>query len=133
MSLKNLQVLIHTKLHEKSCCYLTIIYMKKHHRKLRQTKFCQRALFAICTCVTTLHSCYMRNALAFSLSEARNFFLYIIKVLMSSLVSLYPVWTVSSRLNTERTWELVWNLTIDWGVELKHGGQVEVKYNLSMH
>ena len=92
MSLKNLQVLIHTKLHEKSCCYLTIIYMKKHHRKLRQTKFCQRALFAICTCVTTLHSCYMRNALAFSLSEARNFFLYIIKVLMSC----FPL----SRLNS---------------------------------
>ena len=66
--------------------------MKKHHRKLRQTKFCQRALFAICTCVTTLHSCYMRNALAFSLSEARNFFLYIIKVLMSC----FPL----SRLNS---------------------------------
>ena len=92
MSLKNLQVLIHTKLHEKSCCYLTIIYMKKHQRKLRQTKFCQCALFAICTFVTTLHSCYMRNALAFSLSEARNFFLYIIKVLMSC----FPL----SRLNS---------------------------------
>ena len=57
-----------------------------------KTKFCQRALFAICTCVTTLHSCYMRNALAFRLSEVRNFFLYIIKVLMSC----FPL----SRLNS---------------------------------
>ena len=33
------------------------------------------ALFVICTRVTTLDSCYMKNALVFSQSEARYFFL----------------------------------------------------------
>ena len=39
-SLKIFQVLIYTKLHKKSFCYLLIIYMKeKHHRKSSQTSF----------------------------------------------------------------------------------------------
>ena len=44
-------------------------------RKSRRTKFWLRALFVICTRVTTLDSCYMKNALVFSQSEARYFFL----------------------------------------------------------
>ena len=39
-------------------------------------KFWQRALFVICTRVASLHSCYMKNALVFSQSEARNYFIY---------------------------------------------------------
>ena len=36
-------------------------------------------LFVICTCDTTLHSCYNSVTLVFSQSEAYNFFMYIIK------------------------------------------------------
>ena len=50
----------YTKLQEKSCECLLILYMKKYRRESRQTKFWKRAR-AICNCtrVTTLHSCYM--------------------------------------------------------------------------
>ena len=72
----------YTKLQEKLCYYLLIMYMEKHHRKSRQTKFWELAR-AICN----LHTCYnfalmlRENAPVFSQSEARNFFLcYIIKV-----------------------------------------------------
>ena len=53
--------------------------MKKHHRKLRQTKFLTHAC-AICN----LHSYYNfalvlhENALVYSQSEAPNFFMHII-------------------------------------------------------
>ena len=36
------------------------------------------ALSVVCTYVTTLHSCYIKNALVFSQSEAVIFFMYII-------------------------------------------------------
>ena len=55
------------------------MYMKKHRRKSRQTKFCKGAR-AICN----LHSCYNflfalhKNALISSQSEARYFFMYVI-------------------------------------------------------
>ena len=39
-----------------------------------KTKFLQGALLVICTCITTLHLCYMKNALIFSQSEACDFF-----------------------------------------------------------
>ena len=35
-------------------------------------------LFVICIHVPALHQCYMTNALGFSQSEARKFFMYII-------------------------------------------------------
>ena len=35
-------------------------------------------LFIICTCVSTLHLCCMKNALVFSLSEVHSFFVFII-------------------------------------------------------
>ena len=38
-----------------------------------------RALFVICIRVTTLHSCYMKNAFVFSQRDALNFFVYIIE------------------------------------------------------
>ena len=38
----------------------------------------RRELFVICTRVTTLHSCYMKNALVSSQSDASNFCMYII-------------------------------------------------------
>ena len=37
-----------------------------------------RILFIICTCVSTLHLCCMKNALVFSLSEVHSFFVFII-------------------------------------------------------
>ena len=64
--LKNLQTLSCIKLHPKLCHYLLIINMKKSIQKIKADEiFCLR--------VITLHSCYMKNALVFSLSEARNF------------------------------------------------------------
>ena len=64
--LKNLQTLSCIKLHPKLCYYLLIINMKKSIQKIKADEiFCLR--------VITLHSCYMKNALVFSLSEARNF------------------------------------------------------------
>ena len=35
-------------------------------------------MLLICSCITTLHSCYMKNALIFSQSNMHNFFIYII-------------------------------------------------------
>ena len=42
--------------------------------------------FVICTCVTTLHSCYMKNALVFSQSDARKFFMYFIAIIIIIIV-----------------------------------------------
>ena len=42
-------------------------------------------LFIICTCVSTLHLCCMKNALVFSLSEVHHFFEFIIM----HLIKLY--------------------------------------------
>ena len=58
--------------------------LKKYKQKEILKKYKQkeilaaRALFVICTRVTTLHSCYMKNAPVFSQSDTRNFFMYII-------------------------------------------------------
>ena len=62
-------------------------YRKTHHK--RQTKVWQRAhaicnlyscynfalMLQLCTRVTTLHSCYMKNALVFGQSDSSNFFM----------------------------------------------------------
>ena len=64
--LKNLQTLSCIKLHPKLCHYLLIINMKKSIQKIKADEI-------FCHGVITLHSCYMKNALIFSLSEALNF------------------------------------------------------------
>ena len=52
-SLKNVQVIIYTKLHSKSYCYLSIIYMNNASQKVKADEIlAARALFVICTCVT---------------------------------------------------------------------------------
>ena len=42
--------------------------------------------FVICTCVTTLHSCYMKNALVFSQSDASKFFMYFIAIIIIIII-----------------------------------------------
>ena len=61
-------------LQEKSWYCLWTIYMKKASQKVKTDKILTaQALFVICTCVTTLHLCYMENALVFSQSKACYF------------------------------------------------------------
>ena len=68
-------------LHEKSCCYLVIIYMKKASLKGKANEILTAcALYVVCIHVSALHSCYMTNALGFSQSEARKFFVYIFSI-----------------------------------------------------
>ena len=64
---------------------LVTMYMKKHCRRSRQTKFKSvRELFVFWPRVTIMHLRYdfafvlHENALVFSQSEAHNFFMYII-------------------------------------------------------
>ena len=63
----------YTKLQEKSCYYLLIIFMKKHYWESRQWKFWKH-MQAICN----LHSCYnfmlLKNALVFSQSDRSTWF-----------------------------------------------------------
>ena len=73
-SLKIFQMSLYKKLHEKSCCYLVIIYMKKASLKRKANEILTAcALFVICIHVSALHSCYMTYALGFSQSEAHKF------------------------------------------------------------
>ena len=52
--------------------------MKNASQKLKTDEIlAARALFVICTRVTTLHSCYMKNPPVFSQSDTRNFFMYV--------------------------------------------------------
>ena len=58
---------------------ITLLYINNLHVKASQkvkTRNFDSALFVICTRVASLHSCYMKNALVFSQSEARNYFMY---------------------------------------------------------
>ena len=69
---------LYKKLHEKSCCYLVIIYRKKASLKGKANGILIAcSLFVICVHVPALHPCHMTNALGFSQSEARTFFVYI--------------------------------------------------------
>ena len=58
------------------------LHEKRISKSQNGQNFVARALFVICTRVTTLHSCYnfalvfMKIALVSSQSEAHNFFLY---------------------------------------------------------
>ena len=48
-----------------------------HGKRLTERKdrqFLQGTLLVICTCITTLHLCYVKNALIFSQSEECDFF-----------------------------------------------------------
>ena len=65
---EKIQVLIYTKLHEKSTCYFFIIYMKNTSQKIKTDKI----LATRPTC--NLHLCYMENAPIFSQSDAQIFF-----------------------------------------------------------
>ena len=61
-SLKIFQVPLYKKLHEKSCCYLVIIYMKKASLKGKANEILTAcALVVICIHVSALDSCYMTN------------------------------------------------------------------------
>ena len=65
-----------------------MIYMKNIRESQRWMKFWQRTLFVICNCVTTLHSCYMKNALVFSQSDTHYLFLYIISIVCDNIFLL---------------------------------------------
>ena len=83
----------YTKLQEKSCYYLLIIYIKRCLRNSRKTKFWEHPCI-----ICNLHFCYNfefvfhENALVFSQSEVHNFFWYIITLKtctsLSSLIFL---------------------------------------------
>ena len=63
--------------------YLLIIYMKNTSEKIKMEKVLVACLlFVLCIHLTTFHSRYMENALAFSQSDVRNFFMYPIKRLI---------------------------------------------------
>ena len=47
----------------------------------RQNVDRSHTLFVICTCVTILHLCYMKNVFSFSQSNTSNSFMYIIGTL----------------------------------------------------
>ena len=80
-SLKIFQAPLYKKLREKSRCFLEIIYMKKASLKGKANEILTAcALYVICIHVSALHSCYMTNALGFSQSEARKFFVYIFSI-----------------------------------------------------
>ena len=83
-----IQVLIYTKLHEKSCCYLLILSCKTHHRWSRVTKFWQ-CTHAICTHVTT----------NFQLIRQAFFFMYIIT---------NQIKTEQSKTNTSHLAAILW-------------------------
>ena len=83
-------MLIYNKLHEKSYCCLLIIYMKNTPQKVKTDEILAACAhyFVICTCVTTLHSCYMKNALVFSQSDARKFFMYFIAIIIIIIITI---------------------------------------------
>ena len=57
--------------------------LKNTSQKVKTDKILA-VLFVIFTCVTTLLSCYMKNALIFSQSDIYNFFMYITKRVIAS-------------------------------------------------
>ena len=52
------------------------LHVKASHKVKTDKKFWRRVVFVICTRDASLHSRYMKNALVFSQSEARNYFIY---------------------------------------------------------
>ena len=59
---------------------MLVLVNNLHEKRISKSQngqnFVARALFVICTRVTTLHSCYMKIALVSSQSEANNFLMY---------------------------------------------------------
>ena len=47
------------------------------------------ALLVICTRVTTLHSCHMKNTSVFSQSDAHNFFRYVISAQIGLVITYH--------------------------------------------
>ena len=101
-SLKIFQMPLYKKLHEKSCCYLVIIYMKKASLKRKANEILTAcALFVICIHISALHSCYMTSVLGFSQSEARKFFVYIFSIGNNMISSAN--WCQQAQLNFSKT------------------------------
>ena len=93
------------KLHEKSRCYLEIIYMKKVSLKGKANEILTAcALYVICIHVSAFHSCYMRNAFGFSQSEARKFFVYIFNI-GNNMISR-AIWCLQAQVNFSKTTKL---------------------------
>ena len=93
------------KLHQKSCCYLVIKYMKKASLKGKANEILTAcALYVICIHVSALHSCYMTNALSFSQSEARKFFVYIFNI-GNNMISR-AIWCLQAQVNFSKTTKL---------------------------
>ena len=68
-------MLIYTNLYEKSLGYLLIIYMKNASHEVKTNEILP-AHVRYCN----LDLCDTKNALVFSQSDARNFFMYIVKM-----------------------------------------------------
>ena len=93
---------LYKKLHEKSCCYLVIIYMKKASLKGKASEILTAcALVVICIHVSALDSCYMTNALDFSQSEARKFFVCIFSIGNNMISS--AIWCQQAQVNFSKT------------------------------
>ena len=73
--------------------------LKNTSQKVKTDKILA-VLFVIFTCVTTLLSCYMKNALIFSQSDIYNFFMYITKRVISIQT---PKHTFYHRQNNDHT------------------------------
>lgn len=101
-SLKFFQVPLYKKLHQKSCCYLVIMYMKKSSLKGKANEILTAcALVVICIHVSALDSCYMTNALSFSQSEARKFFVRIFSIGNNMISS--AIWCQQAQVNFSKT------------------------------
>ena len=109
----NLQVLIYTKLHEKSC-YSEIIYMRNTTESQEGWNF-DSMLFAVWTQVTTLYLCYMKCALVFSQSGTQffNLFSYTGWLIGSAVFCFYEITTdffsaVNDRFCTNQGTHNIW-------------------------
>ena len=104
---------LYKKLHEKSCCYLVIIYMKKASLKGKASEILTAcALVVICIHVSALDSCYMTNALDFSQSEARKFFVYILSIGNNMISS--EIWSQQAQVNFSKTTNCIRITTLHW-------------------
>ena len=65
-------------MHMESCDYLSIVNRKNENKTENKTGkiLNSHAFFVISTCVTLLHSCYVKNALLVSQSELSNILFY---------------------------------------------------------
>ena len=69
----------YTKLQKKSCYYLLIMCVKKHHRESKQTKFESVGMLSVICLCYNFALVLQENAHVFSQSKAHNFSIYIIR------------------------------------------------------